>query len=186
MQQTENDIVELKKGNRTIFRRIFETEATGLISLASFYVDPDTAQDIVQDVFVNLWSKRKELDEKQILSHFLKVIVKNKCLNTLRHLKVKQKLTAEALGDLPELDEQAYAAQLEKIRYQINLLSPVCQQVLRLNIYSNMKYDEIAETLGISKNTVKFHIKTAYRQLRANLHPEQLNLLLFLLSRTGL
>lgn len=66
----------------------------------------------------------------------------------------------------------------EKIRTAIETLPHETRQVFELSRYEDMTYDEIAKRLGISVNTVKYHIKNAIRLLYSQLEPYLLLLLL--------
>ena len=62
----------------------------------------------------------------------------------------------------------------------INSLSPECRQVFRMSRFDNMKYEEIASTLNISVNTVKYHMKNALMKLRAELKDYVISILVLL------
>lgn len=154
------------------FRELFEKEFPRLILLANYYVDKATAEDVVQDVFVHLWNHWGKLSTHQNLLFWLSTAVKNRCLNILRHQKIQQKnmlhLAAEETSST-DTDEYEILGRIEKIKNAIEQLPAATRDVLKLNMYEELSYNEIAFRLSISKNTVKYHLKLAYKSLRGSL-----------------
>lgn len=154
------------------FRKLFDNEFSRLILLANYYVDKATAEDVVQDVFVHLWNHREKLSAHQNLSLWLSIAVKNRCLNVLRHQKVQQKNIYNLLTEgtfSADTDEHEILRRIERIKTAIDQLPAASRDVLKLSIYEDLSYDEIASRLSISKNTVKYHLKLAYKTLRQSL-----------------
>ncbi len=142
-----------------------------LISL-KYISDPDQAEDLVQDVFVTLWEKRETLRIKTNFKNFFFTAVKNHTINFLRSNKVSSVSLSEMLHDLSveenqeSFDDEKLAV---KIALAINGLPPCCREIFSLAYFNKFTYQQIANKLKISKNTVKTQMGIAYRQLRGKL-----------------
>ena len=125
----------------------------------------------MQDTFIYLWENRNDFTDPLSIKVFLYRTVKNKCLNQLKHLAVKDKAIQNQITAMDEnLFEKNYIHE-ETVRliYQaIETLPNNCKVIIELAI-KGLKNPEIAEEMGISVNTVKTHKKEAYRLLRMKL-----------------
>ena len=146
--------------------------------------DEEDAREVVHQVFINLWEKRKEVDLSTSLKSYLFTSVHNRSLNVIRDRK------KFAEGEMPELaGEWDVSAQIEsmeleeKIRESINSLPEKCREIFELNRFSGLKYAEIATQLGISVKTVENQMTKALKILREQLG-KYLTLLMFLLIHT--
>lgn len=101
---------------------------------------------------------------------FLYRTVKNKCLNYLKHLEVKNKVLKPNINADENLFEENYIREetIRLIHQAIQTLPGKCKSVIKLAI-KGMKNAEIAEELNVSVNTVKTHKKEAYNRLRIKL-----------------
>ncbi|MGV8092344.1 MAG: sigma-70 family RNA polymerase sigma factor [Mangrovibacterium sp.] len=132
-----------------------------------FMKDEMIAKDIVQEVFLSLWEKREELVFSAELRPYLFASVKNRCLNDLylHHKNIPISQIKESSGyimdEIPEEDER-----LIKLAGQISKLPPRCREIFELVIFKGMKYQEAADFLQISLNTVKTQMRIAYHMLR--------------------
>lgn len=98
---------------------------------------------------------------------YLKQSIKNSCLNHLRHEKVKGRYVNEVIFTSEKhfvLDEEEEYD--EKIRALMEKLPEKVKRILELSVVHGLRYSEIAKEEGISINTVKYHIKSAYKSLR--------------------
>ena len=147
-------------------------------------------ENIVQDVFLVLWEKKDELELSCTLTTYLFTLVKNRCLNFLRHKLIEEEYNAqmkEELGfKLYALESMEYSYHSEKelqeiIQRALDTLPERCREVFIKSRIEGLKYKEISEELGISVNTVENHIVTALKKLRVELK-DYLPLLLFLVN----
>jgi RNA polymerase sigma-70 factor (ECF subfamily) len=165
------------------FKLVFETHYPRLLRFANEYVgDRFDAENIVQDVFLKLWEKRASLPTEINLQAYLLTMVKNQCLDFLRHRQmvesnsvdwetVQQREASFNLYALNQFDaEQPDIESLERlVEKAINELPEQCRKVFELSRYDGLKYKEIAERLGISVKTVETHMSNALRILRVTL-----------------
>lgn len=160
----------IKSGDKKAFKDFFLTSYKDMLRYAScFLSDYIMVEDIVQECFVNLWENRDNLDINKSLVGYIRQSIKNKCLNYNRHNAVKLKFAKENAIDVEDyvysIDEQT----AENIKRQIEKVPETSRKVLELNVIYGLKYAEIAEDMGISVNTVKYHIKIAYKILRESI-----------------
>lgn len=136
----------------------------------SFVRSHEMAEEIVSDVFVNLWKKRAQITDIQNLRLYLFVSTKNTALNYLRSQKK------------PLLQAEQYQVQLQSIYFDperlmitaemvnrvqaaIRKLPPRCQLIFKLVKEDGLKYREVAELLSLSVKTVENQIITATRRV---------------------
>ena len=166
------------------FEKIYKLYYPKMFAFAKNYISAnEDVENIVQDVFLVLWEKKDELE----LSFTL---VKNRCLNFLRHKLIEEEYNAqmkEELGfKLYALESMEYSYHSEKelqeiIQRALDTLPERCREVFIKSRIEGLKYKEISEELGISVNTVENHIVTALKKLRVELK-DYLPLLLFLVN----
>lgn len=169
---TENELLLLiKKSDERAFELIFRLYYHPLKLFAdNIFKDPEQSEDIVQEVFVQFWENRKSI-KVTALKSYLFTIVKNKALNQLRHLQVKQKHIFEiqhTSDKFEEIDEESNEQKLELIA-SIEKLPTQCKNVFIMSRMHGLKHKEIAEELGISVKTVKNQIGKALKLLREDL-----------------
>lgn len=160
--------------NRDYFKELYEKYYSRLVTFAASYLfDPDEAEDVVQEVFVYLWDNSGKIDIRGDVRFYLFTAVKNKSLNRIKHLNIIDKhnirvkeayLNAEVLPE-DDADEEL----LGRINSVIDNMPPQMKKVFELHSYSGLKYNEIADELDISINTVKTHITRGFSILRDKL-----------------
>ncbi len=162
--------------DKALFEELFNLHFKHLCHFAKQYVkDDDSCQDVVQKVFISLWSRRADIDPQQGIVPYLFTAVKNRCLNHLRdHKKYRSHVLDLDCGDLevvpPLVDHQLAVEELqEKIDAALDKLPEKCRLVFEMSRYRDMKYREIAQTLGISPKTVEAHMSKAINSLRKDL-----------------
>lgn len=179
-----NKIKSIRGMNKTIyttdslqnnFDKIYVMYFTRMRRFAKEYVlfDED-AENVVQDVFVVLWEKRDVLDIQVSLVSYLFLLVKNRCLDYLRHQVVadeyKQELTLK-LTSLEHLNDSFTSDEdIERILLSaIHKLPERCREIFMKNRIEGKKYREIATEMNLSVNTVENQISIALKKLRVEL-----------------
>ncbi len=172
MQTISTDQIKLmKEGDRTIYKELFRLYYARLVVFANKYTsDSMVAEDLVGDLFRHIWEKRKSLNIEGSFEAFLFASTKNKCLNYLRGLKVKDKAHQDLfLEQERDVTFQNYLVEEEvhhKIWQAIHNLPEECRRVFELNTIHQVKLPEIAEDLGVSIHTIKSQKKRALKLLR--------------------
>nr|WP_293651608.1 RNA polymerase sigma-70 factor [uncultured Parabacteroides sp.] len=153
--------------------------------------DDFLAETIVSDVFFHLWETRKTLDIQISLNAYLIRMVRNFSLNYLQKNYVEKEVSLNGiditspllfLSDEYPLGRLLEKEMTEKVHEEINRLPKETRQVFILSRLEELKHEEIANRLGISVNTVKYHIKQALSILRDRLKDYQLVLLACLMK----
>ncbi len=155
-----------------------------LVGFAFQYVeDSDTAEDIVQEVFSNLWNQSEDLEVKTNMKSYLFGAVRNACLNHLRHLKVVESHAQATLQ--PEETDQAGFMEMdelqEKLESALGQLPEKRRQIFELSRFEDKKYHEIAEELDISVKTVETQMSRALKVMREVLGSYLVYLIIFTL-----
>jgi RNA polymerase sigma-70 factor, ECF subfamily len=170
---TEDDLIKrLNNKDSSALRYLFDLHYLKLCQYAFTYLkDMNEAEDVVQNLFVDIWEKKGHLEIRQSLQQYLFRSVYYKCLNALEYKQVRKK---HVQGGQYQLGESATSEddREEKrmaIQNALDKLPERCKQVFVLSRFEELKYGEIAERLGISINTVENHMGKALRLLRAEL-----------------
>lgn len=169
-------LTRLRQGDHATFDAIFRQWYEPVVRSANRILhEPQVAEDLAQDVFLELWRRRDQLPDGSSIPAYLMQAARNRALNHLRHLQVQKKSQTfvEALSEPAEhADADAQANELEvAIGGAISDLPPRTREVFLLSRERNLKYSEIAEQLGISVKAVEANMSRALRQLREKLAP---------------
>ncbi len=176
MELRDNQLLEtLKAGDITAFEMLFRTYYQPLCNYAyTFVQDHDDAEEIVQATFLQVWEKREVLEIRTGVKPYLYAMVRNACLNVIKHEKVKQQHVAAemAMGErsVESVSRTVMASELEsRIHGAMESLPEQCRLVFKLSRFEELKYSEIAEQLNISIKTVENHMGKALRIMREQL-----------------
>lgn len=171
----ENDLLlikQLSEGNRSVFKRIFEDYYRPLCGFSRKFIDDnDICDDLVQEAFLELWHKRKEISNFKAIKSYLYSSVRNASLNYLRHELVKNKNETEILALSSDwyYEDSIIEEEVNSEIYEaIKELSPQSRKVIVMTM-NGLTNPEIAAELEISINTVKTLKKRCYKFLRDRL-----------------
>ncbi len=127
----------------------------------SFVADHDLAEDLVQEVFISFWDKRNALKGSgNEAKSYLYTAVRNKCLNHLRHQKVKtssfeQIQSGSVKWEEDHLHQLIRAEVFNEIYRAIEKLPPQCRKIYKMTYFSRMSEKKIAEKMALSINSIK-------------------------------
>lgn len=176
MDLLEKQVLEtLQLGNESAFEMIFRTYYQPLCRYAySFLQDKEEAEEVVQASFITVWEKRNNLTIETSLKSYLYRMVRNSCLNVIKHEKVKQQHVAHELAvsevSYESVSQKVQAAELEiRITEAMKTLPEQCRLVFQLSRFEELKYQEIADQLQISVKTVENHMGKALKLMREQL-----------------
>lgn len=170
--KSDNELfLELKQDNEFAFEQFFYKYYASLCLFAfQFLRDREVAEEIVQDVFVRIWAKRKKMEISTSVKNYLFFSVRNQCLNLIQHEKVEKRYARQAqLETMGEQDLDPYFLEVglrQKIEQSINLLPEKRREIFRLSREEGLKYQEIANRLNISVKTVEAHMGLALKRLK--------------------
>jgi len=162
----------LKQGNEQAFEKIYKVYSSRLFGNVFKMVKSETTtQEILQDVFIKIWSNRASIDLDKSFRSYLFRIAENKVYDFFRKAsrdkKIQAQLFATATEGYEHIEEMIYrkenALLLQKA---IGSLSPQRQQIFRLIKLDNKSYDEVSRLLGISVSTISDHIVKANKAIR--------------------
>lgn len=135
----------------------------------------ETAEDIVQDLFLSLWNKKESLQFNTSVQSYLRRSVVNKTLNYIRDQKIKFD-QPDLLDDSPDrkasVGDMLEANDLQKvIDNAVDNLPERCRIIFALSRFEQLSHQEIATELNISLKTVENQMTKALKVLRADLEP---------------
>lgn len=166
-------LAALRTGDENALRRIFDRHYPPLLNdVYRIVPDEDTCQDLAQEVFVELWRKRADIDIRISLRAYLRRAALNKALN---HLKTHKRLVLDAPERLANTADDSARDISHKIEQEniesalhaaIGTLPEKCRLVFSLSRFEQMSHREIAEQLGISIKTIENQITKAMKMLR--------------------
>lgn len=152
------------------YRALFETYYNPLCNFAyRMLKDRDKAEDVVQDVFLQIWEKRSRITIDSSLQSYLFQATRNKVIEWIRKEKLflEYEQSERIKEELADVDQEAEKfMRLEKLYTFIRQLPPKCQEVFILSKVNGLTYREIAEDLNISVKTVENQIGRALHLLR--------------------
>lgn len=178
--------------NQERFSQLYSVYFMKMLRFSQAYVGTEEdAKNIVQDVFLYLWEHIDLLDTVNNTDAFLFTLIKNRCLNFIKHrLYIESRKRTLEEAEEEELQMNLYALQqfdenlssvedMERLLQQVmDSLPARCRQIFMLSRMDGLKYKEIAAQLNLSVNTVENQMSIALKKIRIELK-DYLPLLLF-------
>ena len=166
----------LRAGDQDAFDMIFREHYAPLTRLAEGLVRRRAeAEEIVQDVLLELWRRRGTLVLEESLRAYLFRATRNRALNVLRHDRVQQRsepyLATRASTEPTALREVLEDEIDAALGVALDSLPGRCREVFELSRRQGLRYAEIANVLGISVKTVEAQMGKALRILRQEMAP---------------
>lgn len=188
-------IEQLKQGDEDAYKYLYRNYYALLCHVAHAYVGDDfLSETLVGDVIFHIWEVRETLSIQTSLRSYLVRAVRNRCLDYLSSKREKKETAFSVMGE----DEQEQGCYLisddyplgtllereleSEIHRAVQSLPEECRRIFLKSRIEGKKYEEIAMDLGISVNTVKYHIKNALSMLHARLEKYLIYLLLILFA----
>lgn len=177
-------IEKLKQGDQKAFKHIFDRHYVLLCRFANQILnDASLAEEIVDDAIFYLWEHREEIEITHSIRAYLMRAVRNRCINEINSLSHRTELNfstyissdnIEFLDTIFKDEDHPLGALIEheledELIRCIESLPEECRRVFKKSRFEQKKYEEIAEELNISVNTVKYHIKNALVYLNSHL-----------------
>jgi len=161
----------IKKGDVKALQKLHETYFFQMCLFARKTVhDNQAIENIVSDCFIKLWENRKNIEIKTSLKSYLYQVLRNQIIDHYRGKQEKLQLMEELphIANETDFDVQERYAKLYKA---VSKLPEQRKIILELAVFDSLTYQQIADKLNISKNTVKTQIARAYRFLKESLEP---------------
>ncbi|HEX5025869.1 MAG TPA: RNA polymerase sigma-70 factor [Agriterribacter sp.] len=172
--EEEELLALVASGDQNAFAELVDRHWKQVYGHANAYTkDPSLAQEITQDIFLQVWNKKDKLSEINNFKCYLFILGRNLVISAMRKKLVetasKDFIESEDLSLVPD-QQLRYKETNSAIVFAIEKLPPTRKIVFKMSRYEGLTYEEIAERLNISKNTVKEHIALSLNFLRNYLH----------------
>lgn len=159
-----------------MFAQIYHSYWSVLYSYAyNILRDKAVCEEIVQETFFSLWTRRKHLQITHSLKSYLITAVKFQTLNYIRSEKVRRDYAAsyyafeKSMADNSN-EESIYLSDLKDlVEKEVSKLPPKCQEIFRLSRNEHKSIQNIADLLNISHKTVENQLTKALKHLRSSL-----------------
>lgn len=169
-------LARLRAGDERALEAVFRAHYATMCSVVKRIVfAPDVAEELVQDVFFKLWSKREQLAEIDALKTYLYRAARNTALNHLRRQKLehafeeRELAKGEPVGN-EGVSDSASTSEVERaVRVAIQRLPERCREIFLMSRDGGLTYGQIARELGISIKTVETQMGRALKSLRVSL-----------------
>ena len=172
--QINIQIEKMKAGDRESFNQVFRRYYSPMVRFCIRYVaDSDIASEIVQDLFVKLWSNREKISFNTSFESYMMTSVRNSALTYINkersHAEANLRIYSEE-SDNTDPSETLQSNNLEEsYRKILKDMPEKRREVFLASRYDGLKYSEIAEKLGISQKTVEAQMSAAIKQLKDGL-----------------
>lgn len=154
-------------GKTSDFEQFYKKSYRSLF-LQAFHLigDEEICRDLVAECFEYLWKNNWLLAEKNILA-YIKQMLKNKCIDYLKHEEVKAKYISFYKYMADTTNEDFQDERMEKIYKVVEGMKPPTGNILKEVFFNKKKYKEVAAEMNISTSTVKKHIIKALKEIRS-------------------
>jgi RNA polymerase sigma-70 factor (family 1) len=154
------------------YKELFTTLYSPLFLFAKSMVkSKESAEEIVSDVFIRIWEKRRDLEKIENLKVYLYVAIRNAALN---HLQLQKRISINSLEEFHAELTSIYfdpeqllitADMIALIKRSIDQLPPKCKIIFKLVKEDGLKYREVAEILNLSVKTVENQVAIALQKI---------------------
>lgn len=168
-------VAELIPTQEAAFEQLFTTHFKKLYAYAFTIVKREmVAEEMVHNVFFKIWEKQGRVDIQTSVSAYLYRSVYHESLNYLKHEKVKSAYKTHAIWQSKNQSDNASSKlQLselqQKLDIALNELPEQCRTIFQMSRFEELKYQEIADRLGLSIKTVENQMGKALKILRVKL-----------------
>ncbi len=176
MNKKEFELLKKLRGNdKDSYRQLFFLYYQPLLIFAKKFVDEESAKDLIQDCFLNLWNDRKRLNITTSIPAYLFTIIKNRCYKSLKE-KQQKTVLKDRIGLQLKQEELLYFTNSEnsilefdvkdRIEKVVGKLPEKCSEVFRESRFEGLSNKEIAKKYGISVKAVEKQISKALKLFR--------------------
>ncbi|WP_316817405.1 RNA polymerase sigma-70 factor [Pedobacter nyackensis] len=172
-EHSENELaVLLKSGSEPAFSEIYNRYWDKLYIVARKRLDSAfEGEEIVQEIFCNLWRKRENFELSKGFNNYFSVAVKFEVINRLQKRARTQLLEKNLSHELTEFDETtveqlSFNELKQQLELTIKQLPEKCQIVFRLRHEEGLSQKQIASQLELSEKTVESHLSKARKTIK--------------------
>lgn len=163
----------IAKGDTEAFTEIFHKYNRRLYPFVLKMINSDyLAEEIVQEVFMNLWSKRESLKDIRSPQAYIFTMATNRTLNQVKKISNESRLIQEVMQAMKNIHSESIEEWMEGketehlLHEAIDRMPPQRQLVYKLSRQEGKSYKEIAEELNISPKTVQAHLVEAVHSIK--------------------
>ncbi|HEX3006307.1 MAG TPA: RNA polymerase sigma-70 factor [Bacteroidales bacterium] len=166
--------LKVTEGDEDAFARLYDLYFPKVYRFTKCFIkQEEICEEIVSDVFLNLWINKRELSQIINLDAYLYIVARNKAYNHLNKIQRSPEFTIDLPLDFEENgnpEEIVLTDELKDIiTKSVDELPDKCKLVFLLSREKNLKYKDIAQILSISEKTVNAQIVTALKKLHSSL-----------------
>jgi len=167
--------ITLNWATREGYKVLFNEQYSRMVSYAfNFLKEQESSEEIVQEVFYQLWINREKTEIKTSIESYLFRAVRNRCINLIKHIEIRENYKQYNSEKIEKLDHEFTDALTvseldKKIRMCIDNMPMQRKKIFLMSRYEEMTYKEIAEKMGLSKKTIENQIGKALNYLRTEL-----------------
>lgn len=177
---------EIKADNMLAFDVLYKKYSKRLFNFAySILKSSQEAENLLQDVFLNLWEQRHNIEKDSSVKSYVFTIAYNMAVSVIRK-KVREHQFFEYLKTLQDLSQEPVNIEVEyneltdRLNKIIDKLPARQREIYLLHKNEGLNYQEIAEKLNISVNTIENHMSRALKTIRTGLADYSIIVLLFM------
>ena len=163
---------QIAEGDETAFRNLFDMYWDQVYSAAFLLTKSQSlSEDIVQEVFLKIWLKREELVGVEKLESYLFIMARNHIYNVLKRQQREQDFRKYILDwfesgrETPELT-LLFKESTQLLQQAVGQLTEQQQTIYKMTREQGLSYDQVAQQLNISPNTVKNHVANSLKIIR--------------------
>lgn len=159
---------ELKRGKQAALEKIYAKYYDKVCATIYTYVrQRQTTEDLAQELFVKLWSKRADLTITSLPAYLRKMAANESLMHLRKHNSNRIAVQEVEIASTVEADDALRSKEMQaKIAFAIKQLPPTCRQIFQMSRFKQMSYKEIAAELDISPKTVENQMGKALRLMR--------------------
>jgi RNA polymerase sigma-70 factor (family 1) len=182
-------LISVAQGDEIAFEVLFNQYKNKILFFAwKFLQSESKAEDVLQEIFLKVWTCRQQLPDIRNFKTWLNTITRNYLFNALRRLALEEAFIKELSSNPREpddiLDNLAVNELQLALQSAVSNLSPQQKRIFELSRVEGLKHEQIAEKLDISRETVKKHMTDALQRIRTQMktHESLVHLSILLLS----
>jgi RNA polymerase sigma-70 factor (ECF subfamily) len=171
--ETLNGIIQkVAKGDSKAFTELYDYyREPGLRFITSIVKDKEESENLLQEVFIKIWQRRDQINPELNFNAYLFACLKNMAFDHLKKIDKNRQMLSQYLIQIKEnqeTGEDVEEVKINKLLSAISTLPKKRKMILQLIMEEGKSYQEIAEIMRISKNTVKNQLVKAKQYLRVN------------------
>ncbi len=175
---TEKELLLLiSAGDTRAFRHLYDNYHNKIFSISfKFTGEKQASEDAVQDIFIKLWTNKEKLPEIKNFNAYLNKVIRNHVFNYLRKIAYQEELikkmqVVQTEENENDLIDTIYCNELSNIiNRAIEQLPAQQKKAYNYSRVEGLKHKEIADTMGISRSTVKGHIVEALKHIKSTIN----------------